>query len=61
LEVVVGDHLDAVDDVEVGAGGDEAGDDGVFPGVFGGADEDGAGGAVELAFEGAAGDVGGEA
>jgi hypothetical protein len=32
----------------------------VFPGVFGGADQDGAGGAVVLAVEGAAGDVGGE-
>jgi hypothetical protein len=36
-------HVDAVDAVEVGAGGHEPGHDGVFPGVFGGAHEDVAG------------------
>ena len=42
----------AVDEVEVGAVGHEPGDDGVGPGVFGGADEDGPGGVLVFAGEG---------
>ena len=59
-DVVGGDDLDPVDAVEVGAGGHQPGDDGVLPGVLGGADEDRPGVCRGIAGQLAAGDAGGE-